>query len=932
VSDGPRRKLIEVALPLEAINVASAREKSIRHGHPSTLHLWWSRKPLATCRAVLFASLVDDPSSDPDRFPTPKAVEEERTRLFGIIERLVQWDSTTNLAILDEARAEIRRSTGTTPPVLDPFCGGGSIPLEAQRLGLTAYASDLNPVAVLITKALIEIPPKFANRPPVHPNTRGSIEGAAAWPAALGLAEDVRHYGEWMRGEAERRIGHAYPSARLPAEYGGAEVPAIAWIWARTVPCPNPACQAEMILSSKFVLSSRKRASWWAEPRVDPKTRRVTFRMRSGEAVAAEPTVGRQGAICLVCRSATPLSHVRSEAQAGRMGARLLAVVAEGPSGKVFLTPDERHESAASLAQAAWGPEELVTTPSHDVDRLPMYGMRRWRDAFSSRQLLALTTFSDLVLEARQRVVLDAVASGLADDGQGIAKGGAGAAAYADAVATYLALAVDRSADYWSTIATWVASGDFVAHTFGRQAIPMSWDFAEAAPLANASGSWLGAIDWIARALDTVPAKPFGFVAQADARKTLQISSDAVVSTDPPYYDNIMYADIADFFYVWLRRSAATIYPELFDTLLSPKEDELAASPHRHGGDRGAAQQAFERGLEEAFQKIGRASNPSYPISIYYGFKQAEADVADDGGSGLASTGWETMLEALIRAGLSINGTWPMRSERPTGLKKAVNALASSILLVCRPIANRGSITTRRAFVASLKTELPDAIRTLQHGNIAPVDLAQASIGPGMAIFTRYAKVLEPDGSEMRVRTALTLINGALDELLTELEGEFDADTRWAIAWYEQFGLTEAAYGTAETLSKAKNSSVAGLVEAGIIAASRGRVRLLERAEYSGNWDPTKDNRIPVWEATQRLVHLLLTDGEAAAGDLLARLGGLGDTARDLAYRMYHVAERKGWTDEARAYNALVVAWTDLARGADLARAAQPAQTSLGLE
>jgi putative DNA methylase len=929
VTEPVRRKLIEVALPLEAINVASAREKSIRQGHPSTLHLWWSRKPLAACRAVLFASLVDDPSSDPDRFPTPKAVEDERTRLFGIIERLVLWENSTNEAVLEEARAEIRRSTGgNSPPVLDPFCGGGSIPLEAQRLGLMAHASDLNPVAVLITKALIEIPPKFANMPPVHPDARRGVGGTGAWTGTAGLAEDVRRYGAWMRDEAERRIGHLYPKVRLPTEHGGGEATVIAWIWARTVTCPNPACGARIPLTNKFELSKKKGKEAWVEPIVDQASRTVSYRIGRAPGKAPSGTIGRQGARCIVCGSTVSLDYIRSEGSARRMGAQLTAIIAEGTRGRHYLPPDLGHVELAESASPGWAPE--TDLPEHGLGfRVQAYGITKHRDLFTPRQLVALTTFSDLVGRVHEVALLDAAKAGLSLDGPG-SSSSSSASARADAVATYLACAVDRLAAMSSTLCWWNIEG-FIAQTFARPTLSMAWDFAECNPFSGSSGNWEGATEWIAEALEGLAPNADG-AAHVEHAATLGARDPVLVSTDPPYYDNIGYADLSDFFYVWLRRSIGSIHPELFGTMLVPKAEEMVADPDRFGG-RSSAKRHFEAGLEAAFRRIHDVTDARFPTTIYYAFKQSEVDGEDGAASTVASTGWETMLEALLSAGLAIDGTWPLRTERPGRLREnASNALASSVLLVCRARRGDAGITTRKDFLVSLKREMPEALRTLQHGNIAPVDLAQASIGPGMSVFCRHAKVLENDGSPMRVRTALALINQVLDELLTEQEGEFDADTRWAIAWYEQFGLTEAAYGTAETLSKAKNSSVAGLVDAGIVAASRGRVRLLARGEYSAGWDPAKDRRIPVWEATQRLVHVLLTDGEAPAGDLLARLGGLGDTARDLAYRMYHVAERKGWTDEARAYNALVVAWTDLARGAESVRAALPAQASLGLE
>jgi putative DNA methylase len=922
-----KRKLIEVALPLEAINVASAREKSIRHGHPSTLHLWWARRPLAACRAVLFASLVDDPSSDPDRFPTPKAVEDERTRLFGIIERLVLWENTTNEVVLEEARAEIRRSTGgNPPPVLDPFCGGGSIPLEAQRLGLTAYASDLNPVAVLITKALIEIPPKFANMPPVHPDARRGVGATGAWKGAVGLAEDVRRYGAWMRDEAERRIGHLYPKVRLPNEHGGGEATVIAWLWARTVTCPNPACGAQMPLVGSYSLAAKPGGRRYATPVIDRVKREVTFDISSSPPAIPDGTIGRRGALCLVCGSPTTLSYIRDEGRQGRMTTIPLAVVADSPAGRLYLAPTS--VTGAGVAPTDFAPE-LISANPRDI-KTQTYGLRTFGQLFTSRQATNLGVMVELAKEVPSKVAADAAAAGLPDDQHGLSAGGSGARAYGEAVAVYLAFAIDRLADRGSTLATWDAARSTIRNTFSRQAMAMSWDFAEGNPFSHSTGNFGDAVAWVCEALADVPAGPPGSVVQRDAAAVLDVAP-VVVSTDPPYYDNIGYSDLSDYFYIWLRRSLSPSFPSLFSTMLTPKGPELVATPTRFDGDRTKADQHFEQGLRRAFGNLRAAAHLDYPVTVYYAFKQAETQ-GNGADARVASTGWETMLDGLLGSGLAVVGTWPIRTELSNKIGMQMNMLASSIVLVCRPRADSASITDRRGFLADLKAELPDALRTLQHGNIAPVDLAQASIGPGMAVFSGYAKVVEPDGTTMSVRTALALINGALDELLTEQEGEFDADTRWAIAWYDQFGLDEADSGRAILLTQAKDTSLEGLAIAGIVEARRGKTRLLDRSEYSVDWDPAKDRRTPVWEAMQRLIQVLLVDGEAGAAALLARLGGLGDTARDLAYRLYHVAERKGWTDEARAYNALVVAWPDLARGADSARAAQPAQATLGLE
>jgi putative DNA methylase len=953
-----RKKLIEVSLPLEAINKESAREKSIRHGHPSTLHLWWARRPLAACRAVLFASLVDDPSSHPDKFPTEEAQEEERKRLFEIIEKLVKWENINNRNVLDAAKAEILKSTNNNPPpVLDPFCGGGSIPLEAQRLGLEAHGSDLNPVAVLITKALIEIPPKFANQPPVNPDSQSKIIGdrksktknLKSHFGAQGLAEDVRYYGQWMRDKAFKQIGHLYPKVNLPQEYGGGEATVIAWLWARTVKCPNPGCGAQMPLVRSFALSTKKDKQAWVEPIIERSQPPVVrFQVKTGNGKPPDGTVNRKGkgATCICCSTPVPFDYIRSEGKAGRMDAELMAIVAEGQRGRVYLSPIQEHEEIATSAKPEWKPDAELPHNPRDF-KTPNYGMRTFAELFTPRQLVALTTFSDLVSEAWEKVLESAVAAGMPDDGLPLNEGGTGATAYADAVATYLAIAVDRISDYSSSICSWNSGRDNIRNTFARQAIPMTWDFAEANPLSDSTGNFIGAVDWVTKVIEISPCSTKGVVKQIDATKSDVFAKSIVVSTDPPYYDNIGYADLSDFFYVWLRRCLGSIYPNLFTTLLVPKAEELVATPYRFGGDKQKAKEFFEEGLGQVFQRMREMAHDEYPLTVYYAFKQTETDEEDSltpnpspklgegswrrGEGDRASTGWETMLEGLIKAGFTITGTLPMRTERSArSVGIGTNALASSIALVCRPRPETAPSTTRRQFVNTLKRELPDAIHKLQQGNIAPVDLAQASIGPGMAIYSRYTKVLESDGTPMRVRTALQLINQTLDEFLTEQEGEFDAETRWALAWFEQYAFNEGLFGNAETLSKAKNTAVQGMVDAGILVAKAGKVRLLRRDELPKDWNPKSDNRLTVWEATQHMIRELQDGGgNLGAANLLSQLGTIGEAARDLAYRLYNICDRKGWAAEGVAYNSLVISWSDISRLADGKKEATPLQGEL---
>ncbi len=989
-----KKKLIEVALPLDAVNAASAREKSIRHGHPSTLHLWWARRPLAAARAVIFAQMVDDPSAQPDRFPTEEAQEKERQRLFRLIEALVEWENTTNEALLREARDEIRASWRRTcaenadhpragelfdperlPAFHDPFAGGGALPLEAQRLGLEAHASDLNPVAVLINKAMIEIPPKFAGRPPVNPEARPgspaareSLIGREEWKGAQGLAEDVRYYGRWMRDEAEKRIGHLYPKVEVTAEmarerpdlerYVGRKLTVIAWLWARTVKSPNPAFRdVDVPLASTFMLSTKKGKEAYVEPVIERGGYRFTVKAGPPGTVApkdgasgnagvppAQGTKLGRGANFRCLMSDTPITgdYIKAEGKAGRIGARLMAIVAAGDRGRVYLPPTPEHEERAREAAPGWRPDVEFFQQALGF-RIGNYGLTTWGDLFTPRQLVALTTFSDLVTEAITRVKQDILGTAYAgrtqasrplkDDAGGIQAflpedelslrdGGTGATAYAEAVGVYLAFAVSKTANRASTICTFKMSVECPGDTFGRQAVPMSWDYAEANTPSGPSGSLGSMVENVVAGLLSNGANrySFGTAIQADAAFQT-VSSKKVVSTDPPYYDNIGYADLSDFFYIWLRRSLKPVFPELFATLAVPKTEELVATPYRHGS-KDEAETFFLDGMASAICRFQEQAHPAFPVTIYYAFKQSETRAS----AGTASTGWEVFLDAVIRSGFAITGTWPVRTERENRKRnQASNALASSIVLVCRKRPADAALATRRQFVAALKAELPAALAHLQSGNIAPVDLAQAAIGPGMAVYTRYARVLDASGKPVSVRDALALINRTLDETLAEQEGDFDTDSRWALAWFEQHGFEEGGYGAAETLSKAKNTSVGGLVQAGVLASKAGRVRLLKPEELPADWDPATDPRLTAWETVHQLVRALETGGETAAAGLVRRLGGVAETARELAYRLYAVAERRSRAAEALSYNALVRSWPEVARLAQRPEPAEPA-------
>lgn len=933
-SSTPRRKLIEVALPLEAINAASAREKSIRHGHPSTLHLWWARRPLATARAILFGQLVDDPcdanapaefvracreltvmtpGNDAKRPRTPgrpgtfATVEDNpRNRLFDFIAELVEWENTTNERVLSKANELIRLCTGNNPPpVLDPFSGGCTIPLEAQRLGLEAHGSDLNPVAVMIGKASIEIPPRFAGRPPVHPTTK-SVTGGT-YKGAQGLAEDVRYYGQWMKEEAERRIGHLYPKVKLP---DGKEATVIAWLWARTVASPDPAANGAYVpLVSTYELSRMKGKETYVEPVVEDNTYRFVVRKGKIPAHLKDGTVSRTGARCILTSTPFPLAYIRAEGKAGRMGQRLMAIVAEGHRERVYLDPTEEMEKVAASAQPEWKPEAGLPDNPRNFNT-PIYGLDTFDKLFTPRQLTALTTFSDLVAEVREQAKVDALAAGM-EEGQPLRDGGDGARAYAEGTAAYLSLCVSGLADRLTTICTWDVGGPTwgtkTRNTFSRQAIPMTWGFTEVNPFSGQSGSWDNSLEYSSKGMQGLAACATGTLLQIDAASCL-VPDNAVISTDPPYYDNIGYADLSDFFYVWLRRTLRSIYPDLFGSMLVPKAGELVATPYRHGGKENA-ERFFLEGMTQAMRNMATQGNRKYPAAIYYAFKQAETEAG-----GVSSTGWATFLEAIIRAGYSINGTWPVRTELSNRMiGKDTNALASSIVMVCRPRPTDAPLTTRTDFLRELRRTLPSALADLTASNIAPVDMAQASIGPGMAVFSKYSQVLESDGSRMPVRVALQLINAALDEYLAEQEGHLDEDTRFAVTWFEAHGMNEAAYGDAETLATARGVSVAGVQEAGLILSKAGRVRLKRRDELAADWNPQTDKHPTTWEAVQHLARINDEQGAEAAGALMAQLGDLADAARQLAYRLYGICERKGWSAEGQVYNALVASWTEAA-------------------
>lgn len=939
------KKLIEVSLPLDAINAASAYEKLPGIGaHPRGLHQWWARRPLSAARAILFAQMVNDPGYERHlgRGVNSEKAAIERERLFKIIEKLVLWENSSNEEVLREARDEIMASWRETctinrnhpdarslfdpdqlPSFHDPFAGGGALPLEAQRLGLESFASDLNPVPVLINKAMIEIPPRFKEKEPVGPRNNKEKQGKLYkedWSGSRGLAEDLRRYGSWIQQEALNRIGHLYPVLEVTVQmasnrpdllrYVGRKLTVISWLWDRTVKSPNPAySHIDVPLASSFVLSTKKDKETWVEPQIDGEDYSFVVRTGTLPSSAGEGTrAGGRGTFrCLLSDTPIDGKYIKAQGMAGRIGTRLVAIVAEGDRERVYLSPTVEHEKIALMAEPTWRPDIEFAKNSRHMTPCA-YGLSRFSDLFTPRQLTALAVFSDLVAEAVEKVKTDAIAAGMENDSLGLEAGGAGATAYAEAIAVLLGFGISRLADFNNALCRWNPSNQKIMNLFGRQAIPMVWDFGEANILGDVVGGWPGTFGWQASCVETLNGRVPGFAAQADAA-TQSLSTNKVISTDPPYYDNVPYADLADFFYVWLRRSLKPIFPDLFATLAVPKAEELVADSFRHPG-KDAAESFFLEGMTKAIHRLAELAHPAFPVTIYYAFKQSETK-----GDGTASTGWETFLEAVIRAGFSISGTWPMRSEQATRMRGMdSNALASSIVLVCRKRSDELKQVSRREFIRELNAVLPESLLDMTRGGVnspvAPVDLSQAIIGPGMAIFSQYTSVLEADGKPMSVRTAMQLINRFF------AEDDFDHDTQFCLHWFEGQGWAEGKYGEADVLARAKGTSVGGLQESGVVESGAGKLRLLRWAELPKDWSPETDTRTPIWEALHQLIRALNQDGETAAGTLLARMPARAEPMRALAYRLYTLCERKGWAEEARAYNELVTAWTGIEQAA----------------
>jgi putative DNA methylase len=907
-------KLIEVAMPLKAINEACIAEKKIRSGTPANIHAWWARRPMAASRSILFAQLVDDPSAHPELFPNEEAVEKERQRLFSLMRELAAPTGPTT-KVLSAAQDEIRKSVGSDITVLDPFAGGGSIPVEAQRLGLNVLASDLNPVAVLLNRFMLVQAKAATGHSAVHPE-EDSLLSRRPSAGLNGLADDVHWYGKFLRDLVAEELKEFYPAAN---DSNGKPHAVIAWLWARTVPCPNPACRRVAPLMTNFWLSKKKGRECWLDPEVNAPGEAITFKIQTGSGTPASngSKVGRGTKfICLGCKEPLDTSYVKSVGLTGSYGQQLVAIACLGDRRRVYLPASAEQEQAALSVNFASHQLETALVDNPRWFSPPGYGMTTHASLFTSRQLKTLTTFSDKISQVRKEVLLHSL----------------GDEEYADIIATVLGLAVSKLSDLSNSLCWWEAPSECPRNLFTRQAIPMVWDFAEGNPFGESSGSFLTILSNTVRAIrgPLVQFNRRGNVSVSQANAAMrEYPPNVVVCTDPPYFDNIGYADLADFFYVWLRLGLGSIHTDLFGTLLTPKSEELVATPYRFDGNQELANAHFESGFRDVFSRIKLRHHADIPMTVFYAYKQEDDESESDGSAtGAGATGWEKLLQGMVDSGLQITATWPVRTEMASRLVgRRTNALASSVVLACRPRQIDAGITDRQGFIRHLRRVLSDKIVELHSGGVMPVDMAQASIGPGMSVFTSYSKVMDGSNSVMSVNTALQTINQILDELQSDHESDFDSDTRWALSWFDQFGMNPGPFGDAQNLATARSIAMNAIERSGIIESRSGNVRLLDRSEYPDDWDPESDKRVTVWEVCQHLIRRLDGDGGAiAAASLLRQVGGLGDAARDLSYRLYEIANRNGWADEARAYNNLAAEWPDL-----VALAAQAPQDSTTL-
>ncbi|MBC8553108.1 MAG: DUF1156 domain-containing protein [Candidatus Brocadiales bacterium] len=876
-----KKKLIEVALPLEAINKACSKEKSIRHGHISTLHLYWARRPLSSARAVIFSSLIDDPSNNKDL--SEDEVLKERNRLFKIIEQLVLWKNENNQSLLGSVKHEINKSTNNQPPVfLDPFAGGGAIPYEAQKLGLKSYASDLNPVSVVINKAQIEIPAMVKDLNPINPESKNKI---ASFSNAQGLAEDFNYYSKIVYKKAFERLSKYYPKSK-----NGESV--IGWYWSRTVECSNPACSSVIPMLSNNVLVNKKNRKVWLKHKLDGNS--VTFQVTESMDVTEDsPKTGRGANFkCYHCHTISNSNYIKEKSKKKALGFQMIAKICNSGSKKTYYNIEEKDLEIFNQAQPEWTLDESMDENNPTLVSGRGYGINNWNEIFLSRQMLSLTVFVEEIKTIKDL----SISHGASEE-------------YANSLVVHLSMCFDRFLNRMTSFCRYHTGRESIEGALGRQMLPMIFDFVESNPFSEKTGSWISAISWSIKILNSSLINAAGYVDQIDARKAIYDLECPLIITDPPYYDNIMYADLSDFYYVWLKKLLKDIYPEIFATIKTPKTPEITANKHLYGGDSTKANEHFLNGLSDAAKLIADKANPNFPIIYYYAFKQSETDKG-----GTASTGWETFLEGLIKTNCQITATWPIRTEMVTGLVGGTNVLSSSIIIAVRKRNHDGNIATRKEFIKDLSLELEKSLLEMLQSNISPVDIQQSIIGPGMAVFTRYAKVLEADGGPMTVRTALQIINSELDRIQENSDIEMDSDTRFCIQWFDTYGYDEKTYGEAETLARAKDISVQGLVNSGVFEADSGKAKLKHWSKMPTDWDPRTDNRLTLWECTHHMVRELVNgDGQLGAAKLAKFMGPQkADEAKELAYQLYHICDKRSWAKHAGDYNTLVSNWADI--------------------
>ncbi len=917
-----KKKLIEVALPLEAINAESVTQKTGRPktGYPTSIHKYWAQRSIATARAAIWASLVDDPSSHPDKWPTPESQATERAKLFNQLEEIISWDKTTDSAVWQRAQATAKSSWGgILPPFLDPFAGSGAIPLEALRFGMETHASDLNPLAVTLERAVIAWAPRFSGKPAVN---AASSTGLQHTSPSAGLADDIRHYAEQINADLRERVGKHYPRVLAP---NGQKVEPGVYIWARTVECPNQVCRGRTPLVLNWRLSSRGDKAY-VKPRINAKDKTINFEIDYGQDAPEPSFSGRRGGVCIFCATPITLDYVRTHANTDTIEDRLLAIaVGDEYSWKFSPGTLKDEELARNVPAPTWIPRgEIPLSPNV---RAPLWGMKTWASLYTPRQLLVLSELHNSIKVIQTEVEVAAKnSSAFPVDPRSLSEGGSGPRAYAEAVRSYLHLVGTNLADYSCKFATWKPDGPQIGVAFVRQALGITWGYAEGSLLGKGGANFMEKAKRVAEVVERLPAGNQGIALQQDATKIVW-SADVkpLIITDPPYFDLIEFGELSDFFYVWMREAMRDLDPDLYATLQTPKDDELTASPHRFEGDKLKGKQEFESGLTEAMTRLREIANPDLPLSIYYAYNDRETTEDDSGQMVTSSSGWETMLQSLVNAGLTVVATYPFRTEaKGRANSNGTNALAAAILVVCRIRSETAKVGTRAEFVQGLTSVMTPALRDLVAADIGPIDLAQAAIGPGMSVYTAYSKVLEANGNQMSMGTALDLIHQSVKEAQGSQDATFDAETRWAIEWFSTYRYTDGEYGDAQVLANSAGITMQGLAEAGVVKAAGGKVALSAGDGLPEDWDPSTDTRVTSWEVLHHLMRALLPEemgpaaksgggSEAEAVKIAEKLSpALMQNAKLLAYRLFEICREQSWDKEGMAFNNFGRSWGEI--------------------